>query len=98
MKNKIVLLLFLTLSLTMTNCASSFQDHNTSEIEKMRERFMNRPRQEVIVNWGKPDEISSDGEGGEILTYRRYNGAFYWITNFYINSNKKVYWANVHRQ
>uniref|UniRef100_UPI00404B87A1 hypothetical protein n=1 Tax=Gelidibacter sp. TaxID=2018083 RepID=UPI00404B87A1 len=94
MKTKIVLLMFLTL--TLASCGT-YQSSNDSEIDKMRERFIGRPRQEVIVNWGKPDEISSDGEGGEILTYRRYNGAFYWITNFYINSDKKVYWANVHR-
>lgn len=94
MKSKIVLFMFLTLALA--SCGT-YQSSNDSEIDKMRERFMGRPKQEVIVNWGNPDEISSDGEGGEILTYRRYNGAFYWITNFYINSDKKVYWANVHR-
>ncbi len=96
MKIKIVLLLFLTL--TLTSCGV-YQDTNESEIEKMKERFMDRPRQEVIVNWGIPDEISSDGEGGEILTYRRLNaaGTFYWVTNFFINPDNKVYWANAHR-
>ena len=88
------------LTLTLASCGSyqsSNQSSNQSEIEKMRERFIGRPRQEVLVNWGKPDEISSDGDGGEILTYRRFNGAFYWVTKFYINADKKVYWANVHR-
>lgn len=96
MKTKLILLLILTL--TLSNCGT-YQNSNEAKIENMRKRFMDRPKQEVIVNWGAPDEVNSDGDGGEILTYRRLNqaGTFYWITNFYINSNERVYWANAHR-
>jgi len=96
MKSKIVLLMILTL--TLSNCGV-YQDSYDKEIEKMREWYMGRSKQEVIVNWGKPDEVSSDGDGGEILTYHRLNqaGMAYWTTNFYINTYKKVYWANAYR-
>ena len=70
MKIKIVLLLFLTL--TLTSCGV-YQDTNESEIEKMKERFMDRHRQEVIINGGIHDEISRAEEGGELTTYRRLN-------------------------
>lgn len=52
-------------------------------------------KQELIKSWGPPTKTSSDGSGGEILTYiRTMQFSFgYYIGNnhFYIDKTGKIY-------
>lgn len=92
------LMLILSTTMSLTSCSPTLQQHNQTEIEKAREYWINESESSLINSWGPPNSRTSDGSGGEILTYKRYNGYITWVTNFYINSNRVIYNLNAHSE
>ena len=55
-------------------------------------------KQNLILKWGPPVRLASDGGTGEILVYskQRYNSiaqvTMYYIYMFYVNDSDKIYY------
>lgn len=85
----------LVLIFSLSNCATtSLVDHNKQQIEKARKIWVGATKKTLILNLGKPHETYSDGNNGEVYTYRKYNGYITWVTNYYINSEGVIYHLN----
>lgn len=107
-------ILISTLVIILSSC-SSFQQLNTmsrsqnrQNIERQNEKklkesmnsWVGSSKNNLLIEWGEPQSVNSDGNGGELLTFtelkRAYFDNFGYITVihkyiFYINSNNKVY-------
>lgn len=90
--------LILLSALSIFSCSPSLQQHNQTEIQKAREYWIYEYESTLINSWGPPNSRTSDGQGGEILTYRRDNGYITWVTYFYVNSKKIIYNLNAHSE
>ena len=59
--------------------------------------WLGADKSDLILKWGPPDRVASDGQRGEILIYGKpqynpYNGQqFYRTTMFYVNPNQLIY-------
>lgn len=91
-------LIIILLMVTIYNCSPSLYQHNQSEVEKARNYWVGESKQTLVSSWGPPNSKSSDERGGQIYSYRRNNGYIVWITNFYINSNNRIYHLNAYSQ
>ncbi len=93
------LLLFCFLSLNLVSCGpTSLVNHNVTEIEKARNHWVGETQNTLIISWGPPTSKTSDGDGGEIYSYRRGNGFSTWVTNFYMGSTGIIYHLNAHSE
>lgn len=82
----------------MLSCSTSMQQHNSNEIENARNYWKGKTENTLLMSWGAPYSKSSDGSGGKIHTYRRYNGYITWVTDFYINRDSIIYHLNAHSE
>ena len=89
--------LILLIILCFSNCGTtSLIDHNKNQIKKAREFWVGQSKKTLILNLGKPFEVYSDGEDGEVYRYKKYNGFITWVTDYYINNNDVIYHLNAH--
>lgn len=82
----------------LDSCSPSLQQHNQNQIQQARDYWIGESESTLIQSWGPPNQRTSDGDGGQILTYNRYNGYITWVTNFYVNSDKIIYNLNAHSE
>ena len=81
---KTLILLFITLA----SCAS---------VKDAMNLWIGHSKQEVVLKWGPPNSVASDGNKGEVYIYStqcsRLNGQVYWYNRMlYLNENEKVYY------
>lgn len=88
----------LAMTMLIFSCSQSLYEHNKSEVQKAREHWVGNTKQDLILAWGQPNNIYSDGKDGEIYNYRRNNGYIVWVTDFYINTNNVIYHLNANSQ
>ena len=101
MKKKYFLFLLLTTLFTLNSC-SSFLDPNKAQTDKtikMMETWIGSTKQDLLLKWGSPDSITSDGNGGEIVSFYEYDKVMVYDTlitrrytySFYIDAQQKIY-------
>jgi hypothetical protein len=98
----LVSLLFLLLSSCMINQAAQDQ-----EFKNTMDAWIGKTKNSLLLKWGSPNQVNSDGDGGEIITFietrRGYLPNFGYVTMdhkymFYINSRNVIYHWNYDRQ
>ena len=101
MKKKYFLFLLLTTLFTLNSC-SSFLDPSKAQTDKtikMMETWIGSTKQDLLLKWGSPDSITSDGNGGEIVSFYEYDKVMVYDTlitrrytySFYIDAQQKIY-------
>lgn len=70
------------------------------EFEKMMSSWIGSTKNALLLSWGSPSSVASDGKGGEILTFEEVKRAYFegrgYITvihkyMFYVNKDNIVY-------
>jgi uncharacterized protein YcfL len=63
--------------------------------KKMMDSWMNNSKHDLVLKWGPPTRVASDGSSGEIYIYEKryyiYNVLRYDFKMFYINSSSVIY-------
>ncbi len=104
-KKHIILLLF---SVLMFNgCASlDLNKKQTDQAIEVMNSWIGSSKQELLLKWGAPANVTSDGNGGEILTFHEHDKIFINNTfltrrysySFYLDANQKVYHGKYRRE
>lgn len=105
-KNILILTLFF-LSFGFINC-SSFADLNKTQTDnaiKMMDTWIGSSKKDLLLKWGSPNSVTSDGNGGEIVSFYEYDKIMVYNTlvtrkytySFYIDSQQKVYHGKYQR-
>ena len=65
--------------------------------KKIMDSWLGHTKKELIIKWGPPARVASDGGDGEILIYSKqvyipqYNLKYYDYKMFYVNSEGRIY-------
>jgi hypothetical protein len=80
----IALLAFLCL--LNTGCISQIIEQNNAIMQS----WVGQRESKLIAEWGPPPAVRDDGQGGRVLVYGNFNGAY---RMFYVNSNGVIYYG-----
>jgi hypothetical protein len=68
---------------------------NPALVDSVMKTWIGHTKQELLLSWALPTSVFSDGQNGEMWSYRSYreqNGYRYAvIRQFYINSDGVIY-------
>lgn len=106
---KISFIFLLLITVLTSNSCSAFEDLNKAQTEnaiKMMDTWIGSSKQALLLKWGAPASITSDGNGGEIITFYEYDkiqayNSFLtrrYTYSFYIDSQQKVYHGKYKRE
>src|SRR5690606_20424043 len=83
------------LLLSMISCDTLYYQQQASQsqqladskrdIENNAKTFHNNPKKALLLSWGKPASISSDGDGGEIYRYSNSTRMSYGVLTSFID-------------
>jgi hypothetical protein len=82
------------ITVILASCASTKEADKT---RKAMDSWLGSTKQSLILEWGAPNRVTSDGDGGEVLVYERqtYNGYYhitiYAIRMFYVHADGIIY-------
>lgn len=105
---KLYIIFLVIASLFTMNCCSSFEDLNKTQTDnaiKMMDTWIGSTKQALLLKWGPPDLVTSDGNGGEIVSFYEYDKIMAYNTlmtrrytySFYINADQKIYHGKYQR-
>jgi len=84
---------------TPTQSNNNPYKENQQKIQDNCDSFKGKTKKTLLLNWGPPITSTSDGEGGEVLTYsnavRLSYGTYRVTVHMYINSSGVVYACRV---
>lgn len=76
--------LFASFCLLNTGCISQIIEQNNAIMQS----WVGERESKLIAEWGPPPAVRDDGQGGRVLVYGNFNGAY---RMFYVNSNGVIY-------
>jgi hypothetical protein len=76
--------LFVSLACLNTGCISQITENNNAIMQS----WVGQSEAKLIAEWGPPPAVRDDGQGGRVLVYGNFNGAY---RMFYVNSGGTVY-------
>ncbi|MBF0576388.1 hypothetical protein [Dysgonomonas sp. GY617] len=105
---KKILFILLTFSL-LISCSTTRKTatNRQQELSENMDSWLDSSKHDLLLTWGSPTSVSSDGNGGEILTFEQLKRAYFpdfgymTVVNrymFYINSQNIVYNWRVDQQ
>jgi len=97
------------MSCLLLGCSTTKKSGKTDrqQLEKTMNSWLNSSKHDLLLTWGSPTSVSSDGNNGQILTFEQLKRAslpnFGYITvvnryMFYINNQNIVYHWRVDQQ
>jgi hypothetical protein len=106
MKKLFIIILILS-TLVINSCSVSKPTSDPyAELKAQMESYIDKSKHTLLLDWGSPASVNSDGNGGEIIVFeqlkRIYTETFGYYTvvhkvTFYINSQNIVYQARYDR-
>jgi len=95
-------IILITILLSLVSCSTTKRTSASrqKEVEKMMNNWIGSSKHDLLLTWGSPKSVSSDGNNGEILTFEELKRAFLqsygYVTvvhryMFYVNNQSKVY-------
>ena len=84
--------LVILITVLLASCVSSRE-----ATKKAMDSWLGSTKQSLILEWGAPNRVTSDGDGGEVLVYERstylsyYKVTYYTIRMFYAHADGIIY-------
>jgi hypothetical protein len=84
--------LVILITVLLASCVSSRE-----ATKKAMDSWLGSTKQSLILEWGAPNRVTSDGDGGEVLVFERstynsyYHVTIYAIRMFYVHADGIIY-------
>ena len=103
---KLKLIIALLIMVSISGCGSTQSvpvESNQERVLKGMNTFIGHTKKQLLLQYGAPQSVTSDGDGGEIVTYIDVKSAYFnnlgyvSITHkyfFYVNSENVIYYCN----
>jgi hypothetical protein len=101
-KVKATMMIVALITVSLVSCAPSKWEQQT---KKSMDSWLGSSKQALILEWGAPDRITTDGSTGEVLVYTKTasaHNAYYSVTQyatymFYVHAAGDIYFWKAER-